>query len=310
MIAVMSENLTWFKLTYTVKSPCILREFLQEQGISRRALTAIKYNGGKLLVNNEEQNVRFPLKQHDSVVVIFPEEKRSVGLHPENGDLSIVYEDDYILVVAKDAGQATIPSRNQPDGTIANFVAGKFERQGVPATVHVVTRLDRDTSGLICIAKNRHIHHVLSEQLQHQSFHREYVAFIEGTLKSTSMTICEPIGRKDGSIIERTVREDGQTAITHVECQQVYKDEKGIFSKIQLQLETGRTHQIRVHMQWLGCPLIGDDLYGGSTTRVNRQALHCHRLAFSHPITSKPLHFEAALPYDLRQLIDNSTVFQ
>ena len=124
---------------------------------------------------------------------------------------------DAILIIDKPAGQGTIPSRDQPSGTVANLVAGKFEVEHVPSTVHVVTRLDTDTSGLICIAKNRHIHHLLSEQMKANGFERSYIAFVEGDIEEHDFIIEQPIGRKDGSIIERTVRQDGQYARTDVQ---------------------------------------------------------------------------------------------
>ncbi len=140
-------------------------------------------------------------------------------------------------------------------GTIANVVAGKFAKERLPATVHVVTRLDKDTSGLICIAKNRHIHHLLSEQMINSGFHRQYVALVEGHVEKDQISIVQPIGRKDGSIIERIVREDGQFARTDVEVLG-RSDIKGHqLTKIALTLYTGRTHQIRVHMRWAGYPL-------------------------------------------------------
>ncbi len=156
-------------------------------------------------------------KSGDEVLIIFPPEEPSPGLLPEIGDLTIVYEDEALIIVNKPAGQSTIPSRDHPVGTMANAVAGKFAKERLPATVHVVTRLDKDTSGLICIAKNRHIHHLLSEQMINSGFHRQYVAIVEGHVEKDRFSIVQPIGRKDGSIIERIVREDGQFARTEVE---------------------------------------------------------------------------------------------
>ncbi|MFD1205997.1 RluA family pseudouridine synthase [Sporosarcina contaminans] len=295
---------TRFKLIYTVEfGPLLLREFLHSKGISKRTLTATKYEGGCITVNGTERTVRHIVEKGDVVTILFPPEKPSAGLIPQSGPLSIIYEDEAIMIIDKPAGQGTIPSRDQPDGTIANFVAGKFAEEQIPATAHVVTRLDTDTSGLICMAKNRHIHHLLSDQMIQSHFSRNYIALAEGHFESDYYQIEQPIGRKEGSIIERTVRADGQYARTDVTVYGRYYASEVEFAQIGLKLHTGRTHQIRVHMQWLGHPLLGDDLYGGSLTLIQRQALHCAELSFSHPLTGLPLKFSAPLPEDLQSLL-------
>lgn len=280
----------------------LLREFLHMNGISRRTLTAVKYDGGKLFVNGSEQTVRYTLAKGDVVSVSFPVEEPSEGLTPEFGPLSIIYEDEAILIIDKPAGQGTIPSRDQPNGTIANYIAGKFATQRVPSTVHIVTRLDTDTSGLICVAKNRHIHHLLNEQMRTTGFKRRYIAFIEGNVEWENCVIEQPIGRKDGSIIERIVREDGQYARTDAKVISRYEQNSELYTFVSLELHTGRTHQIRVHMKWLGHPLIGDDLYGGSCKLIGRQALHCTSIGFRHPLSNAELKFYSDLPPDLNKL--------
>lgn len=280
----------------------LLRDFLQTKGISKRTLTAVKYDGGKLLVNGVEQTVRHILKTGDIVTVRFPVEQLSEGLKPENGPLTIIYEDNALLIIDKPAGQGSIPSRDQPAGTIANLVAGKFAVERVPSTVHVVTRLDRDTSGLMCIAKNRHIHHLLSEQMKTAGFHRRYMALAEGEMDLGKLIIEQPIGRKDGSIIERMVRADGQYARTDIEVTSRFEQNGEHYAELSIKLHTGRTHQIRVHMQWLGHPLVGDDLYGGSQRLLDRQSLHCSSIAFRHPLTDAPLKFESEFPTDIQVL--------
>lgn len=289
-----------FKLTWEVEEDqCLLRDFLHEKGISKRTLTAIKYDGGKIFVNTNEQNVRYQLSQGDKVTVYFPPEQPSAGLSPENGKLSIIYEDEAILIVDKPANQATIPSRDHPSGTVANNVAGYFMAHKIAATVHVVTRLDRDTSGLICLAKNRHIHHLLSAQIIANQFQRSYVAMVEGWVDEDFLRIEEPIGRKEDSIIERTVRSDGQLAITEVTVLNRFLYETTPLTMVKLQLKTGRTHQIRVHMKWLGHPLVGDELYGGSHQLLARQALHCSEISFQHPLNNKNITFTSPLPMDM-----------
>ncbi|MCZ2258981.1 RluA family pseudouridine synthase [Sporosarcina sp. G11-34] len=292
-----------FCLQFTVSdSGILLREFLQQKGISKRTLTATKYGGGTLKVNGVEQNVRYTLMQGDEVEIIFPQEEISNGLIAEDGDLNIVYEDDAIIIIDKPPGKSTIPSRDHPSGTIANAIAGKFLRENIPATVHVVTRLDRDTSGLICIAKNRHIHHLLSKQMEDNGFTRQYEAVVEGQVEKDAFVIEAPIGRKDGSIIERIVREDGQYARTDVRVIERIGNGKCNLTRVRLVLHTGRTHQIRVHMYWTGHSLAGDDLYGGTRTLIDRQALHCATLKFQHPLNGECMEFRSDIPTDMKLL--------
>ena len=279
----------------------LLREAIGDFGISKRALTAIKFDGGEILVNGQEQNVRYMLQAGDEITVKFPREQVSSGLVAQEGPIDIVYEDEALLVLDKPAYRSTIPSREHPDGSIANFVAGYFSRQDIASTVHVVTRLDRDTSGLLCIAKHRHIHHLTGLMQRAGSLHREYEAIVHGHVESQS--IIAPIGRKDSSIIEREVREDGQYAHTDVSLLGHWTMDGKPYSHIRLKLHTGRTHQIRVHMSHIGHPLVGDELYGGSRALIARQALHCVKLQLAHPITGEMLAFGSILPPDMRGIM-------
>ncbi|MDP4171803.1 MAG: RluA family pseudouridine synthase, partial [Bacillota bacterium] len=238
----------------------LIREFLHEHEISKTALTDIKFKGGSILVNGEGVNVRYRLQKEDYLQLIFPIEESSDGLIGEDAPLDILYEDEYVLVVNKPSAMNTIPSREHPSGSLANLLIGYYQKIGISATAHIVTRLDRDTSGIVLIAKHRHIHHLLSKQQKTGMVKRVYEAFAEGLFLQDSGTVTEPIGRKSDSIIEREVREDGQYACTHFKVIQSFET----FTHLELKLETGRTHQIRVHMSYLGHPLLGDDLYGGN----------------------------------------------
>ncbi len=302
-----NNGLTPLILRLVVEEQMELREFLKRKDISKRALTAVKFNGGRILVNGQEQTVRWLLEPGDDVIIEFPPEEVGSGLAPESGQLFIVSEDDSVLIVEKASGQATIPSRNQPNGTLANYIAGKYAVDCHPATVHVVTRLDTDTSGLVFIAKNRHIHHLMSHQLQQLGMNRRYIAFVSGWIDEDKLIIEQPIGRKDGSIIERIVRNDGQYARTDVKVTARHIADGIPFTAVELQLHTGRTHQIRVHMAYLGHPLIGDDLYGGSRDLLSRQALHCASLSFLHPTTNGKTTVTSPLPVDMTTLLEKST---
>ncbi|WP_342430268.1 RluA family pseudouridine synthase [Neobacillus sp. FSL H8-0543] len=277
----------------------LLKEFLKEKEISRTALTDIKFNSGKILVNDKEVNVRFRLCHGDKVTIIFPPENPSEGLKGENIPLDILFEDEFLLVINKPPGMSTIPSREHPSGSLANALVGYYHKIGIEATSHIVTRLDRDTSGLVLIAKHRHVHHLISKQQQRGMVKRIYEALAQGRIEQQKGTIEHPIGRRDDSIIEREVRSDGQYACTHFNVIGRHKD----FTHVELQLETGRTHQIRVHMSFIGHPLVGDDLYGGDTAIIERQALHCKSIKFTHPFTRQEMILLAPLPTDLDCII-------
>lgn len=277
----------------------IIKDFLKEKHISKAALTDIKFNGGFITVNGSEQTVRYMLKQGDLLTVCFPAEYPSAGMKSELIPLHILYEDEYMLVVNKPAGMSTIPSREHPAGSLANALIGYYEQKGIRATAHIVTRLDRDTSGIVLIAKHRHVHHLMSEQQKAKGVKRIYEAFAAGALMNDIGIIEQPIARKADSIIEREVNLHGQYALTRYEVIQHYQ----LFTHVKLQLETGRTHQIRVHLSYVGHPLVGDDLYGGRADLLSRQALHCCQLSFFHPFLEKQLTFHQELPEDMRRLI-------
>ncbi|NMH69441.1 RluA family pseudouridine synthase [Bacillus sp. RO3] len=278
----------------------LMREFLMAQHISKRTLTAVKFDGGRITVNGKEENVRYPLNKGDILELRFPAEKGSESLVPEKVPLSILYEDNDILVVDKPSGMKSIPTKVEPTGSLANAIAGYYEEVRVSSAVHIVTRLDKDTSGLVLIAKHRHVHHLFSLQQKSREIQRMYEAFAEGQIDPFAGTIEEPIGRKEGSIIEREVRSEGRYALTHYRVEKQYPD----FAHIELKLETGRTHQIRVHMAFIGHPLAGDDLYGGGLELLERQALHCKRLDFFHPIKKQFMRLEAAMPNDMKWLLE------
>ncbi|MEI4769692.1 RluA family pseudouridine synthase [Psychrobacillus sp. FJAT-51614] len=281
----------------------LLRDAIKMYGISKKALTSIKYEGGKILVNDEEKTVRHKLQIGDVVSLIFPEEKKSEGLIPEYGAFPILFEDDHLLIILKEAGISTIPSREHPSGTIANQVAGYYLAKSLASTVHIVTRLDKDTSGIICIAKHRHAHHLLSEMQKTGSVFRTYEAIVHGHVIEDSFTIEAPIGRKNGSIIERIISSEGKYAKTSVKVIKRFTFQGEKITHVRLNLHTGRTHQIRVHMMSIGHPLIGDDLYGGSQKLIDRQALHAKSIKLSHPFTKEVIHIEAPFPQDMNEII-------
>ena len=273
----------------------IIREFLGEKQISRTALTDIKFQGGGIFVNGVAVTVRYQLKRDDQLIVQFPPEQRSEKMKTESIPLHIVYEDDYVLVLNKPPHLSTIPSREHPTGSLANGILGYYNEIDLQSTTHIVTRLDRDTSGLLLVAKHRHVHYLLSQG----NIQRTYLGITHGVIQKHSDTINAPIGRKETSIIEREVRPDGQHAITHFKVVRRFKN----MTLLSLTIETGRTHQIRVHLSHIGFPLVGDTLYGGKELGIDRQALHSSALTFWHPFLNKDLSFTADLPDDMKQII-------
>lgn len=292
------------QLTFQVNEPQqLLRDAIRQYGISKKALTSIKYEGGKITVNGTEKTVRHKLDVGDTVHITFPPEKKSEGLIPQQVDFPILMEDEHLLILTKDAGISTIPSREHPTGTMANFIAGYIEKSGLSATVHIVTRLDKDTSGIVCVAKHRHAHHLLSEMQKLGQVSRTYEAFVHGHIEQDEFLIDAPIGRKNGSIIERVIDSDGKQAKTSVQVLTRFEKLGEKLSHVRLRLHTGRTHQIRVHMMSIGHPLIGDDLYGGDLQLIERQALHARELTLVHPFRKEKIHLIAPFPEDMNALI-------
>ncbi|MEC2109952.1 MULTISPECIES: RluA family pseudouridine synthase [Bacillus] len=276
-----------------------VKEYAGELGISKRLLTDIKFGGGDLLINGEHVTVKAILKEGDLLIVKFPEEQVSETLLAEPVPLDILYEDEHVLVINKQPYVSSIPSREHPSGSIANGIIDHYQKNGVRATVHLVTRLDRDTSGVMLVAKHRFAHSILSSAQKNGLVKRRYAAVVHGRMAQMEGTVDAPIGRHPDSIIERTVTPDGQKAVTHFYVTCAHDD----MSSVTLQLETGRTHQIRVHMSYLGHPLCGDTLYGGTRRDIGRQALHSEHLSFIHPLTQENMTFHASLPQDMRELI-------
>lgn len=278
----------------------LIREYLHGvHSFSRRIIIALKFEGGQILVNGLPRTVRFQLTTGDSLAIIFPPEKRAHHMAPEEIPLEIIYEDDDIIVINKEAGMASMPSPQHRTETVANGLLAYYDKNNIPYTVHIVTRLDRDTSGLMLIAKHRYSHSLLAESQLNGKLKREYKALVDGHLKNKQGTINAKIGRKEDSIIERTVSEFGKEAITYYEVIANYKDH----SLVNVQLETGRTHQIRVHFSHIGHSLIGDSLYGGKSNEIQRHALHCERLSIEHPLSKKQISFHVPLPKDMERLI-------
>lgn len=279
-----------------------VRDLLQKNyGVSRRLLISAKYSGvisrnGTLVYVNEK------VAAGDVIQVTLPAESAET-LEPEPMPLAIRYEDEDLLLLAKPPGLVVHPTRTHPNGTLANGVVAYWLEKGESRKFRPINRLDKDTSGLLLVAKNQWAHEQCSRMQKDKSMKRTYQAVVHGVVKEDQGWIDAPIGLKETSIIERAVRADGQPARTHFTVLARGKEA----SWVELSLETGRTHQIRVHMSFLGYPLIGDDLYGGLREQIDRQALHAVQLEFHHPRTKEHQSFADPLPADIAQLVQKIT---
>lgn len=282
-------------LTYPIRPEedgCPVRDYLKNLGYPRSVLTRLKHTDGSVCNNGIPVPLYTILHTSDFLEVSLPAEPSSVHILPEALPLEILYEDEDILVVNKPAGMPVHPSMGHHTGTLANALAYYNERTQCTGTFHCINRLDRDTSGLTVIARHQLSAALLSAQMHDRMIHREYLAIASGFVED--QTICAPIARVRNSVIMRQVDPLGETAVTHF---RLLGYQKG-FSLISCLLETGRTHQIRVHLQFIGHPLIGDFLYNPTDHRMAHQALHGWKLDFLHPITHMPMHFEAPVPED------------
>ena len=275
-----------------------IREYLSLKGYPNAVFVQLKKTAESVLLNGIWAYMRTKLSAGDELFIRLEESTSSAHILPVSMPLSICYEDEDILAVNKPAQMPVHPSLNHYDHTLANAVCGYYNDQEIPYTFRCVNRLDRDTTGLTLIAKHMLSSAILSTAAARREISREYIAIASGKTPESG-TIDAPIGRVAGSTIERQIDfENGERAITHYR-RLAYHDGLSLLS---LHLETGRTHQIRVHLKSIGHPLIGDFLYNPTDTTIKRQALHSYRLTFSHPITGESFVLTAPLPDDMHCL--------
>ena len=274
---------------------------LKEQFLlSDRLITKLK-KANKIYLNDLQTYTKKSLTVGDTVSVLIDFEEDNSNIVASNIPLNIIYEDDYLLVINKPANIAIHPSILHFDNSLSNGVKFYFDKLGLKKKIRIVNRLDRNTSGIVIFAKNEYIQECLIKQMKTNEFKKEYLAIAKGILESKSGTLNFPIARKEGSIIERTVSSDGDSAITHYDVVKEFNN----LSLVHIVLETGRTHQIRVHFSHIGHPILGDTLYGSPSELINRQALHSYKLTFIHPVTKKELILESSLPNDIKNIINN-----
>ena len=274
---------------YTISS------YLKSIGYPHAVMVHLKKTPESILLNGRWEYVNTSVKTGDLLVIKLIELESSEHIPPIFAPFSIMYEDEDILVIDKPANMPIHPSLNHYEYTLANAVCYYFANQNIPYTFRCVNRLDKNTTGLTVVAKHMLSSAILSQAIATKTIKREYLAIVEGETEDFG-TIDAPIARKDSSTIERCINfEIGERAVTH------YRklDTKNGYTLLSLVLETGRTHQIRVHMSSIGHPLIGDFLYNPSSHELPRQALHSHKLELIHPVTKASMTFTAPLPQDM-----------
>lgn len=285
-------------LVWSVEKEEVLKKVLiEEMGISLRMISELKSRravnvNGTLRFNHE------PVHVGEIITVDLGENRSEYGL--EEGVVDVIYEDEDIVAVNKSPFIVVHPTGTHLTGTLLNYMESWFRQNGILEKVRFISRLDRDTSGILLIAKNRYAHHRMSQAHQDMMMQKTYVALIEGKMKRQEGEINAPIGRRENDGIKREVMEDGQTAITKYKV--LKEGEK--FSLVELTLVTGRTHQLRCHMAYIGYPLIGDSLYGGNMEYMNRQALHSVTLEFFSPRKEEKIYLKAELPQDMQELVN------
>ncbi len=256
-------------------------------------------------VNGKDTKHSYKLKLNDEIEITIPQAKE-IDLKAQDIPLNVIYEDNDIIVINKPKGMVVHPANGNPDGTLVNAVMNlcKDSLSGIGGEIRpgIVHRLDKDTSGAIIVAKNDKAHIALSEQLKNHEVKKTYLALVRGIIKENEATINMPIARSKKDRKKMDVDKDGKEAITHFKVLGRYKNK---YTLLQINLETGRTHQIRVHLSHIGYPIIGDEVYsnGKNEWNVSGQCLHAWKLEFKHPITGKEISLEAEIPEYFKKII-------
>ena len=288
-------------LNYIVQKPISINQVLSELEISTRLKNKL-IKSKAILYNGFFVDTRTIAKIGDVITILLDTPEDNSNIVPTKMDLNIVYEDEHILAIHKPAGIAVHPSILHFDDSLSNGVRYYFDSINLRKKIRPVNRIDLNTSGLVLFAKNEYIQECLIKQMATNCFEKTYLCLVRNNLTSKNGIIDYPIARKENSIIERCVSYNGQSAITHYNVIKEFKS----YSLVECKLETGRTHQIRVHFSYIGNPLLGDTLYNtwnDVNLLINRQALHSYKMEFIHPVTQNTILLEANLFEDMKNLI-------
>ena len=295
----------FMKLEYVNKNNYknVLEVLKLEFNMSDRLILKLKKTSN-IYLNNKPCFVCTSILSNDVIRIIIDFEEDNSNIAPIKMDLDILYEDDGIIAINKPPFMPVHPSHLHYLDSLSNGVKYYFDSIGLNKKIRPINRLDKDTSGIVLFAKNEYIQECLVKQMKAKSFVKEYIAVLDGKLPENEGTICAPIARKANSILEREVSENGDVAITHYKVIKEYEN----FSIVKFILETGRTHQIRVHSAYIGCPIVGDTLYGKASSLINRQALHAYKVLLVNPITKKQISIVADLPKDILNVFGNDNL--
>lgn len=289
-----------FRLSYEIReedlSLSLLDVLIQRLEISSRMVRKLKKQKN-ITVNGYKISINAPLRRGDMVEVVLDQEDNI--FEPEDIPLSVVFENEDLMVVNKQPFLVVHPTKGHPHGTLANAIANHMINKGENYKIRFINRLDRDTSGLMLIAKNPYAQQIISNQMRANSVEKRYIAIVEGKFSFDEGTIDLPIGRENEGDIKRVVMAGGGNAVTHF----TVLDARESLSKVELLLETGKTHQIRVHLSHFNHPIIGDHLYGSESHLISRQALHCYKMSFDLPRTKERVCFEIELPNDMLDVL-------
>lgn len=279
-----------------------IKTFLAERGVSHRMFSIIKRGGGRILLDGRPVKTMDEIKINQKITVIMPPEISNDLLPFSKQPIEVLFEDDNFLVVNKAAGVTSVPGKADRENTMVNRVKGHLQQEGADDLVpHVITRLDRFTSGVALLAKHRFAHGLLDKDLKTHAVDKRYLALVDGDLAQDYGMIDSPIGRMDGDFIRREVRMDGKSSQTEYWVLKRFGDQ----TLVRVQLHTGRTHQIRVHFKSIGHPLVGDEIYDGPLDRgANRQMLHAYWIKWFDPFAQFDRHFVAPLPADMKKVMD------
>ena len=260
---------------------------------------------GNILVNGKNAKVSYKIQENDKISVEIPEPKQ-IELKAQDIPIEIVYEDSDIIVVNKPKGMVVHPANGNPDGTLVNAIMAicKDSLSGIGGEIRpgIVHRIDKDTSGLLIVAKNDNAHVKMSEQIKNHEVKKTYIALVRGVFKENEATIDMPIGRSTSDRKKMAINKNGKNAITHIKVLKRFDK----YTLLKVNIETGRTHQIRVHLSHIGYPIVGDYTYsnGKNEFDVIGQCLHAQKLEFKHPITQKDMCLEAELPQYFKDILD------
>ena len=284
-----------------------LKQVLKNEfNISNRLISILKLNDS-ILVNGNVSNIN-DLIYHNDIIEInldFPETDNE-NIIPVKMDLDVLFEDNSMLVVNKPSNMPVHPSILHYNDTLSNGVKYYFNENNIYKSIRPVNRLDKDTTGIVIFAKNQYVQEELIKQMKKNIFKKEYYAILDGHLEKEKGIIEASISRKEGSIIEREINSTGEKAITHFELIKKFEFESQKLSFVKFVLETGRTHQIRVHSKYIGHPILGDTLYGNPSSLISRQALHSCKIQFIKPISKTNMIIESNIPEDMAKIIKES----